>query len=97
MVYFNLRQRRVLREIFIGRTNADIAVSLELSVTTVNLRRRQIKARAGLVNDEEIVPYTVQNPGVLVKGGHGTIGLHTPSPTCNCYSCWILRGLPVAA
>lgn len=97
MVTLNLKQREVLSEIVKGKTCEEIAVLLEKSVATIHLRRREIKRRAGLVNDEEIVPYAVQNPRVMVLGGHGATGVHPPSQACNCYSCWILRGDPVAA
>ena len=54
------REREVLRLIYKGRTNKQIAKEMYLSVRTVERHRSSIMRRAGLENRAELVTYAVR-------------------------------------
>jgi DNA-binding NarL/FixJ family response regulator len=55
------READVLRLIAIGRSNADIAMVLEISLNTVATHVRKILAKTGCANRTEAAAYAIRN------------------------------------
>ena len=56
-----LREREIVKHIAEGKTNGEIAVSLNISIRTVETHRANIMSKLALRNTAELVRYAVQN------------------------------------
>jgi len=56
-----LREREIVKHIAEGKTNGEIAASLNISIRTVETHRANIMSKLALRNTAELVRYAVQN------------------------------------
>lgn len=63
-VLLSPREREILQHISEGRTNKDIALTLSLSVRTVETHRQNLKRKLGIEGQSKLVKFAVENRGV---------------------------------
>jgi DNA-binding CsgD family transcriptional regulator len=65
---FSIREREILTLLGQGKTSKEIAVSLDLSVTTISTHRRNICRKLGVHSTAELIRYAVSRTHLAARG-----------------------------
>ena len=87
-VRFTRRERLVLSLLCQGLNDKEIAAELEVSAKTGTAVIRRLYRKAGVLDDRQLVIYTMQQPASLRRGADCHPGLHPANPgACPCPYC----------
>ena len=87
-VRFTRRERLVLSLLCRGLNDKELAAELEVAPKTGRAIVRRLYRKAGVLDDRQLIIYTMQQPAALCRGGDCQSGLHDPNPgACPCPYC----------